>query len=701
MYRYKNIYMYTEVKMPEFLLEIGSEEIPAGFIGGACEYLKNEFSKRLTDAGIGFDNIESDGTPRRFYVCVSGLEAQQADREDVIMGPPAAVAFDADGNLTKAGLGFAKSKGLDEDTLKKTETDKGVYLSGVKKTKGVPTKDFIEGIAADVVKGIPFRKSMRWGDGTFRYARPVHWFLALFDGSVVNFEIDGIVSGSRTMGHRIHANEYFAVEDFADYKAKLEKAKVVTATKERIDAVRRQVEQIEKETGYKVDLDEDLLETVAGLVEYPVALMGEFEEKYLDIPAEVLITSMKNHQKYFYVTDKDGKLVNKFIGVSNTAPDDPELVKKGYARVLRARLADSAFFWKNDREYPLSDRVEELKKVVYQEKIGTSYEKMERFRKLAVFFAENFNSDAKADTERAAFLCKADLLSEMVYEFPELQGIMGRRYAGLQGENDIVAAAIEEHYQPRFAGDELPSSDVGAFVSLGDKLDTICGCFAIDLIPTGNQDPYALRRGAIGVLSIIREKGYRMGLKTMIAESVRNLGEYIKFDAEKTEGMVYDFIIQRYRQILTGEGLPADCVEAACDISDDIITIEKAAKAIAEYRQTDEFASIAAGYKRINNILKKSEHTADTYSDALFESDYERELASLIADNEGRIDREVSEENFTAAMTRLLTFSGPVNSFFENVMVMAEDEKVRSNRLSLLNKLKGVFNMLGDLTKII
>ncbi|ADD69563.1 glycyl-tRNA synthetase, beta subunit [Denitrovibrio acetiphilus DSM 12809] len=687
--------------MPDFLLEIGSEEIPAGFIGSACEYLKNDFTKRFTDAGIGFNDIESDGTPRRFYVSIKGLAEKQEDREDTIMGPPAAVAFDADGNLTKAGLGFVKSKGLSEDSLTKAETERGIYLSGVKKTKGVPTRDFIEGILIDVIKSIPFRKSMHWGDKTFRYARPVHWFLALFGGDVISFDIDGIKSGNKTMGHRIHANEYFEVKDFDDYKAKLKEARVISSTEERISQVREQVAEIEKETGYKVDLDEDLLETVAGLVEYPVALMGEFEERYLDIPAEVLITSMKNHQKYFYVTDKDGNLVNKFIGVSNTVPNDPQLVKTGYARVLRARLADAEFFWANDRKYPLENRVEELKKVVYQEKIGTSYEKMERFRKLAVFFSENLNPSAKTDTERAATLCKADLLSEMVYEFPELQGIMGHRYAKLQGENDVVAQAIEEHYLPRFAGDDLPESDTGAFISMADKLDTICGCFAINLIPTGNQDPYALRRGAIGILSTIKAKGYRIGLKEMIGESADLLSGYISFDKEKTVELVYDFIIQRYRQILAGEGIPADCVEAACEISDDIITIEAAAKALSESKQTKEFASIAAGYKRINNILKKSGHTSENYDEALFEDDYERELAKLIADKADQINREVSEENFTMAMTQLLTFSAPVDNFFENVMVMAKDEKIRLNRLSLLNKLKSVFNMLGDLTKII
>jgi glycyl-tRNA synthetase beta chain len=289
----------------------------------------------------------------------------------------------------------------------------------------------------------------------------------------------------------------------------------------------------------------------------------------------------------------------------------------------------------------------------------------------------------------------------MVYEFPELQGIMGNIYSKLQGENDTVAAAIEEHYLPRFAGDDLPASDAGAFVSMADKLDTMCGIFAINLIPTGNQDPYALRRGAIGILNIIKERGYRMGLKTMIARGVEGLKKYMDFDADKTAELIYDFIIQRYRQMLASEGIPADCVEAACEVSDDIITIEKAAKALAESKQTPEFASIAAGYKRINNILKKSGHNSSEYAEALFEADEERELAALLSEKADQINREVSEENFTVAMTQLLTFSGPVDSFFENVMVMAKDEKVKNNRLSLLLQLKGVFNTLGDLTKII
>lgn len=687
--------------MPDFLLEIGSEEIPAGFIAGTCDYLVKEFSKRLSEEGVGFDSAESDGTPRRTYIHIKGLSEKQPDREEIIVGPPAAVAFDAEGKLTKAGEGFARAKGLDFSTLKKESTDKGEYLSGVKKTKGVDTTELLANLCEHVVRTVPFKKSMKWGDGTFRYARPIHWFLAIFGGKVINFEIEGIKSGNKTMGHRIHSNEFIEISDFDDYIKKLEKACVYVSADMRKNFVRKQVADIEKSTGYRVDLDEDLLDTVSGLVEYPVALMGEFEEKYLEIPAEVLITSMKNHQKYFYVTDKNGKLVNRFIGVSNTMPKDPEVVKKGYARVLRARLADAAFFWENDKKYPLEKRVDELKKVVYQEKLGTSYAKMERFRQLAVFMAEKFAPAAAKDTDRAAYLCKADLLSEMVYEFPELQGIMGKTYAGLQGENQTVATAIDEHYMPRFAGDALPTTDAGSFVSMADKLDSICGCFAINLIPTGNQDPYALRRGAIGFLNIIREKGLRADIRELVEKEADILSGYIKFDKDKTVAGVCDFIMQRFRQMLASEDVPSDCVDCASTISGDIITIEKAAKALAQYRQTAEFASIAAGYKRINNILKKSGHEDMSYDPALFETEHERELAAAIEKCADSINSEVREENFTEAMTQLMTFSGPVDRFFDNVMVMAKDEKVKNNRLSLLNRLISLFNVLGDLTKII
>lgn len=687
--------------MPDFLLEIGNEEIPAGFIAGTSEYLVKEFSKRLNEEGVGFGSVESDGTPRRNYIHITGLNEKQPDREEIIMGPPANIAFAADGSLTKAGEGFAKSKGLDFTTLKKESTDKGEYLSGIKKTKGVDTAELLQTLSEEVIKNIPFKKSMRWGDTAFRYARPVHWFLALFGGKVIEFEIDGIKSGNQTMGHRIHANEYFDTTDFASYMKKLEENRVIVSTEKRKELVRQQIKTIEAETGYRVDLDEDLLDTVVGLVEYPVALMGEFEEKYLQIPAEVLITSMKNHQKYFYVTDKNGKLVNKFIGISNTAPNDPSVVKLGYARVLRARLADAAFFWEKDREYPLANHTEELKKVTYQEKLGTSYAKMERFRALAVYLAERFAPDAKSDTERAAYLCKADLLSSMVYEFPELQGTMGKTYAKLQGENDTVALAIDEHYMPRFAGDALPTTDAGAFVSMADKLDTIVGCFAVKLIPTGNQDPYALRRGTIGVLNIIRAKNLRVDIKELVEKSADILSSYVKFDKEKTVELVNEFIMQRFRQMLATDEIPADCVDCSMTISGDIIKIEKAAKALAAYRATPEFASISAGYKRINNILKKSEHTGTEYDRSLFDSDSERELADIIEEKSAGIYREVSEENFTEALTQLLTFSGPVDRFFENVMVMAKDEKVKENRLSLLNRLIGLFNVLGDLTKII
>jgi len=687
--------------MSYYLLEVGSEEIPAGFIGKSCDYYKNEFEKRLNELKIDFDQIQTGGTPRRLYVNIEGLSDKQKDTEELIMGPPARIAFDEEGKLTKAGEGFAKKQGLDLDSLQKIENEKGEYLAGVKKSKGVFTNAVLEEIVPQVINNCPFQKSMRWGDKDFKYARPVHWFLSVYNGDILPFEIDGIKSGNKTYGHRIMDPKEIEANDFATYVKELEAAKVVLDTEQRKKLVSEQIAEIAKEKDFLVDVDEELLDTVVGLVEYPFAVLGEFEDEFLTLPPEVLITSMKYHQKYFYVTDKEGKVLNFFIGVSNTVPNDVKMVKTGYERVLRARLSDAMFFYKNDKKVKLESRMEELKKVVYQVKLGTSYEKMERFKALSEYFADKLDPNAKDDASRAAFLCKADLMSEMVYEFPELQGIMGKEYSNLEGEKEVVSNAIYEHYLPRFAGDDLPETDAGAFVSMADKLDTICGCFAVGLIPTGNNDPYALRRNAIGIIQIIREKGYRLNLKEIIGQGLDELSKFITVDKEKTLPLIHEFILGRLSQILSGDDIGKEAIEAVKEQSDDCIGIEKAAKALSAAKGTTEFEVIAQAYKRINNILKKNEVAEADYDTALFEADEEKALAAAIEKELPNIKSLVENENYDEAMNTLLGFSGPVNSFFDGVMVMAEDEKVRTNRFGLLYKLKSLFDLVGDLSAVL
>ena len=542
--------------MPFYLLEIGCEEIPAAFVPSSAAYLKSEFEKQLAAYSLPAEEVISGGTPRRLFVCLKGLSDRQIDKSEFIMGPPARIAFTEDGELSEIGRKFAESKGLDIARIKKITTPKGEYLQGEKKTGGGDAETAIKDIVPRIVAGVPFPKSMRWGNGDFRFARPVHWFLSVFSGKVLDFEIGGIKASNFTFGHRFLAPEKIIITDFEQYKNALRAAFVIADGEERSSMIKEQAALLEKESGFKIRLDEELLETVTNLAEYPHCIEGSFDEDFLALPKEVLITSMKVHQKYFPVEDACGTLMNKFIGVSNMKPlDGDDLIRRGYERVLRARLNDARFFFENDKMVPLEDRVEALKKVVYQEKLGTSYEKMVRFRKLSLLLAEKIAPEKLKTTEMAATLAKADLMSEMVYEFPELQGVMGSYYAGFEGKPECACKAIFEHYLPRFAGDVLPETDEGRFVSIADKMDTIAGAFAAGMIPTGSLDPYGLRRGAIGILSIIENAGLRLDIRALTEEALSGLEDKIKFNKADTQEKILGFIMQRWKQILVSRDI--------------------------------------------------------------------------------------------------------------------------------------------------
>ncbi len=686
--------------MNTYLLEIGTEEIPASFINKIANYFNEETKKQLESKNIEFTKILSNGTPRRLYLYIEGLPEKQKDSETEIMGPPAKIAFDESGNLTKAGMGFAKSKGLAEDSLKKIQTERGEYLAGVKRTIGVPVKEILPAIINEIINNIPFPKSMRWGNRNIRFARPVHWIVSIFNGEVLNVSLEDITAGKFTKGHRFMSPEKFEINSFEEYKSKLEKAKVIVNFEDRKEIIRNKLSEMSAEKSVIVQVDEDLLDTVANLVEFPHPILGEFPKEYLKLPKEALVTSMKYHQKYFYVTDKDGNILNYFVGVSNTVPEDDNVVKNGFERVLNARLSDAMFFYMNDQKVPLDDRVEELKKVVYQVKLGTSYEKIERFKAVAEWLANKLKPEILDRVSRAAYICKADLMTEMVYEFAELQGIMGREYAKLSGEHPNVAEAVYEHYLPRFAGDDLPKTDEGAIVSIADKIDTICGCFAVNLIPTGNNDPYALRRNAIGLLSIIRNKDYRLDLKELIDFSLKQLEGKIKFNKDEVSQKVYDFILLRYKQILINENIAPDAFDAVVNNFSDVIVLEKVAKALTKIKDSEDFQIISQSYKRIANILKKNEFTAADYDENLFETEEEKRLAEILKSRLSIIKDKMSEEDFEGALDALMSFAEPVNAFFDNVMVMVNDEKVKNNRLGLLSALKNCYDILGELSEI-
>ena len=686
--------------MPSYLLEIGCEEIPAAFIPSSTKFLLDEWTKRLTALNLPFSSIETGGTPRRLFVNIDGLELYQADKTEIIMGPPAAIAFNEDGSLSEAAKKFAVSKGIDETTLKKVTTQKGKYLQGEKKTGGMATSELIQKTAPEIIASIPFPKSMKWGNKDFRFVRPIHWFLSVFDEKELTFETEGIKASNITYGHRFLAPAKIEVKNIEEYKEKLASAYVYVNLSERRDIIKAQIKEIESRENIAVDIDDDLLNIVSDLVEYPYAILGSFEESFLQLPEEVLITSMKVHQKYFPVRNSSGKLINKFIGIANIkSPNGDSVIRQGYERVLRARLNDGLFFFNNDKKVPLSERTEALKKVVYQEKLGTSYEKMERFREIALYLADILCPDKKENVEQTAYLCKADLLSEMVYEFPELQGVMGYYYAKNEGLDDDVACGIMEHYLPKFAGDKLPETDEGRLTSIADKIDTITGVFAAGMKPTGNLDPYGLRRSAIGLLSIIEDAGYRIELTKLIEISLNKLSSRLSFNKDEVLNDVLSFINQRYKQMLVSKDVvAADVFDAVCSKSSDMIKIFNLAKVLTNARNTNEFQTIAASYKRINNILKKNDFNNEYFSDELFECDEERVLGALI--RQQQMQALLDEEKNYAVLDELMKFAPAVDAFFEKVMVMAEDIKVRENRLGLIASLRKVFLIIGDLGAI-
>ncbi|MBZ4672384.1 MAG: Glycyl-tRNA synthetase beta subunit [Deferribacteraceae bacterium] len=685
--------------MSFYLLEIGTEEIPAGLLKPAYTFLKEEFERLFKQNNINFTQIISNGTPRRLFVYIDGLPEKQSDRDEIIIGPPASIAFDESGKLTKVALGFAKSKGIDEADLSKVSTDKGEYLQGVKRIKGISTSEFILNHIEEIVLKVPFKKSMRWGNKNIRFARPIHWFLSIFDGRVLPFEIDGIKASNISYGHRFMAKDSFAVTDFDSYIDSLKKMYVFATFEDRKNEILNQIKNIEKDKGFVVPVDKELLDTVANLVEYPYAVIGSFSDEFLKLPQEVLVTSMKVHQKYFYILDDAGNILNYFIGISNTKPVNDN-IRNGYERVLRARLTDAIFFYENDKNVPLEERANELKKVVYQEKLGTSWEKVERFTKIAEKITLDVDKSKLNTVKRACQLCKADLMTEMVYEFPELQGYMGMIYARLQGEDENVALAINEHYMPRFAGDNLPTTFEGSVVSIADKIDTICGCFAIGLIPTGNNDPYALRRGAIGILNILREKKIAINIVELIRFALEQLTQKANFNVEELTLKVYEFIIQRFKQILVGEGVDPEVFESVSDNYSSILKIEKAAKEISPKRNSEDFMTVAASYKRIANILKKADYSNIDYKESLFTTSYEKRLAELLTSTKKQIEIMIENEDFGTAMNELLNMRSAIDEFFDNVMVMDKDENIKNNRLGLLASLKVTFDKLLKFEKI-
>ena len=692
----------------ELLLEIGAEEIPASFILPALADLRRIITERAAEARLKHGEVRTYGTPRRLAVWVKDVAERGEDITREVLGPSARAAFDKEGKPTKAAEKFAESQKLSVDELLRVRTPKGEYLAARVEEKGRAAADILAEVLHTAVHGINFRKAMRWGDVEQSFARPVQWVVALLGGEVLPVVFGDVKSGRVTYGHRFLAPAAIELGQPSDYEAALEKAHVVADIPRRRALLREKVRAAASEAGGRLMEDESLVDQVTNLVELPSPVVGSFEERHLELPPEVLVQEMKSHQRYFSVVDANGKLLPRFIAVSNTPVRDVKLSLRGYERVLRARLADGRFFFDEDRKTPLADRVEKLGRVVWQGQLGSYAEKVERFRSLAVKLAEwTGRGEHQASIERASTLAKADLVTGMVGEFPELQGVMGREYARAGGEPEAVALAIFEHYLPRTAEDALPTQDPGALIGLADRLDTLCGIFAIGKGPSGAADPFALRRACLSVIRIVLERGYRFSLSAAVDEALRLLAPKLanvkrKASEAAPREQVLDFFRGRLKALWT-EQFRTDVVEAVLSAGfDDLVAARLRLEALSRIVGQADFAPLAVAFKRVANIVEKQgrDVAAGEVDTGRLIDDAERNLHASYLQARSQVSERLQSDDYAGALKEITGLKPAVDTFFDKVMVMAEDPALRENRIRLLTEIGTLFNQVADFTKV-
>ncbi len=688
--------------MKEFedvLIELGTEELPPKALAKLSQAFHQGVEEGLNKAELSFGEIRPYATPRRLALVISKMQTKQPDRTVERRGPAVTAAFDEDGNPTKALQGFASSCGVGVDDLETMKTDKGAWLVFKQEQAGAEASALLPEIIEQSLNQLPIPKRMRWGDLPGEFVRPVHWLVVLQGSRVVPMEILGVKSDQFSRGHRFHHPEAVRISSPMTYAPQMEtEGHVLVDFQARKEAIEGQVIELAAKLNGEAIINPDLLDEVTGLVEWPVALAGNFDQRFLELPAEALISSMEGHQKYFAVQSADGKLLPHFITVSNIASQDPTQVIAGNERVILPRLSDAAFFWDTDRKQPLAARQEQLKTIVFQNKLGTVYDKSARVATLAAEIAAQVGGDA-ALAERAAKLAKCDLVTEMVGEFPELQGIMGRYYARLDGEDNEVAEALDEQYLPRFAGDSLPSTISGQAVSLAEKLDTLTGLFGIGQPPSGVKDPFALRRAALGVLRIIIEKELDLDLAALLQSAANSFGDTLSEKAVTEQVMSYFY--DRLRGYALEQGFKADEFEAVLAVkpSKPLDFIQRL-KAVAAFRQLEQAESLAAGNKRIGNILRKNDAEADDLqvNDTLLEEAAEKALAEKVSQARSDLAPLTANADYTGVLNYLAGMRETIDSFFDDVMVMADDEAVRLNRLALLNQTRALFLGVADIS---
>jgi glycyl-tRNA synthetase beta chain len=685
----------------ELLLEIGTEEIPAGYLEPGLKAFRELALTCLAENRIEVaGGIYTFGTPRRLVLIGKAIAGQQEDLVQEITGPPKKVAYDADGKPTRAAVAFAEKYGIAVEALECIETPKGEYLYARSHIPGRPTRDILAGALPELIAKIPWPKSMRWGMVQVPFVRPVHWVVALINGEVIPFEFANIHSGNVTWGHRFMKPDPIQVFSVQGYLSDMKEAWVLIDQSEREELVEQACRKAAQGIGGRHGDDPELRSTVANLVEYPSAVCGSFDPEFLKIPDAVLIEAMKKHQKYFAVYDSQSRLMPNFVAINNTVARDESVVRKGHERVLRARLSDANFFYTEDRKRPLLDRLDDLKGVIYQADLGTSHAKVERFMRLAEYLAEKVLPDQLENVRLAARLCKCDLVTLMVGEFPTLQGVMGEAYARVEGYADEVCRAIRDHYLPDRAGGLLPGSRVGALISLADRMDTIVGCFAVGLTPTGNTDPFALRRHALAIIRILEDMELNLSLTEFIAKAISLLSEHITFDSDAVSVDVTDFFRERYRYMLLREGYAADPVMAVISVNfDRICGLRGRIDQLKKFTEdSTEFQALSLTFKRITNILKKQGERFCVAPER-FQDASETALWKACCSAQKDIYTCLDNNDYYGALTLMVGLWRPVDDFFEAVEIMAKDEKLRENRVGLLQYLLGLFLSVADFSK--
>ncbi len=673
------------------LMEIGTEEIPAHAMPGILSQLKTLAEKSLTEARINFGEVKTLGTPRRLALLVSDVATTQADVEAEKRGPSTKIAFDKDGKPSKAAVGFARGQKVQPEDL----ITRDGYVYAVIREQGKPSAEIFKTLLPKIICDLSFPNNMRWGNLDFKFIRPLRWIVALFGAEIIPFEVANVKSGRISRGHRFLSAGDFEIAAAENYVADCEKNFVIVDQVKRRELIVKQINDVAASKNGVAEITDDLLEEVLYLVEYPTALAGSFEEKYLQLPAEAVITPMRDHQRYFPVKTADGKLMPLFITIRNGGQED--IVRRGNERVLKARLEDAQFFFNEDRKKTLEAHREKLKTVVFQEGLGTVYEKTERLMKLAEKICGVLGVDA-TNSIRAAKLSKADLVTGMVTEFTELQGVMGREYAKLDGEAEEVCAAIDEHYMPRFAGDAQPKTTAGKILSLADKIDNIVATFSRGLVPTGSQDPFALRRQALGIVNLLSGARWSLSIRELVEPAMDLLNITDEVGREKIQSDVEDFIRLRVKNVLGGS-TRYDVIDAVIADVDDVFAVTLKAEAVEQFLKTPDATKNIQSFVRVSNLAKKAETT--DFDAELFTLDAEKVLHGAFAAIKVAADELVDKKDFLGALDVLKKLSTPIDSFFDSVMVMDENLAVRKNRLALLKSIDDLLGKIADFGKIV